>query len=280
MRCSNSSESPRSMTKGFMPWPGTPGESTRPPCRPRHVGVLALRVDDVGPHAPAQPPQHAQLGGEGFCRSRTGPAQRCWRSGGCRRRGRRRWGRRPAGRCRRGCRSWCPGPAARRGKVSPATTCPGSATPPRRSGPGAGWTGSPSRCRKARLSSLPRVAAKWARAFWVRSLRVAWSAAWSVTDREAWNSLSLPRWTSSLSLLTSSRAISASGDMERPRLKDSDCADSNRTFCHSRVRAACSAGIAPRWTDRSMGAPAAISPCRKPGARLRGHLPRCRERVR
>ena len=29
-----------------------------------HVGVLALRVDDVGPHSPAQPPQHAQLGGE------------------------------------------------------------------------------------------------------------------------------------------------------------------------------------------------------------------------
>ena len=31
MRCSISSESPRSMTKGFMPSPGTPGESTRPP---------------------------------------------------------------------------------------------------------------------------------------------------------------------------------------------------------------------------------------------------------
>ena len=46
---------------------------------PRHVGVLALRVDDVGPHSPAQPPQHAQLGGKGSCRCRTGPGRRCWR---------------------------------------------------------------------------------------------------------------------------------------------------------------------------------------------------------
>ena len=59
-----------------------------------------------------------------------------------------------------------------------------------------------------------------------------------------------------------------------------DWADSNLTFCHSRVRAACSAGIAPKCTDRSIGAPAAIRPCRKPGASKRGHLPRCRERVR
>ena len=44
----------------------------------------------------------------------------------------------------------------------------------------------------------------------------------------------------------------------RPRLKDKDWADSNRTFCHSRVRAAWSVGMAPRWMDRSMGAPAII----------------------
>ena len=31
MRCNSSSLSPRSMTKGFMPWPGTPGDRTRPP---------------------------------------------------------------------------------------------------------------------------------------------------------------------------------------------------------------------------------------------------------
>ena len=63
------------------------------------------------------------------------------------------------------------------------------------------------------------------------------------------------------------------------RLKERDWADSKRTFCHSRVLAACSAGIGPTWTDRSIGAPAAISPWRKPGARERGHLPRWRERV-
>ena len=140
-------------------------------------------------------------------------------------------------------------------------------------------TAAPPVCRKARLSSLPRVAAKWALAFWVRSFRVSWLSAWRVTDREAWNSRSRPRWTSSRRRLTSSRAISASGDMERPRFRDRDWADSNRTFCHSRVRAACSVGMAPRCTDRSMGAPVAISPCRKPGARDRGHLPRCRERT-
>ena len=72
----------------------------------------------------------------------------------------------------------------------------------------------------------------------------------------------------------SSRAISASGDMVRPRLKERDWADSNLTFCHSSVLAACSAGIGPTWTDRSIGAPAAMSPCRNPGARERGHLPR------
>ena len=31
MRSSSSSGSPRSITKGFMPSPATPGESTRPP---------------------------------------------------------------------------------------------------------------------------------------------------------------------------------------------------------------------------------------------------------
>ena len=72
----------------------------------------------------------------------------------------------------------------------------------------------------------------------------------------------------------SSRAISASGDMVRPRLKERDWADSNLTFCHSSVLAACSAGIGPTWTDRSIGAPAAISPWRKPGARDRGQRPR------
>ena len=67
--------------------------------------------------------------------------------------------------------------------------------------------------------------------------------------------------------------------MVRPRLKERDWADSKRTFCHSRVRAACSAGIGPRWTDRSIGAPAAMSPWRKPGASDRGHLPRWSDRV-
>ena len=78
----------------------------------------------------------------------------------------------------------------------------------------------------------------------------------------------------------SSRAISASGDMVRPRLNERDWADSKRTFCHSRVRAACSAGIGPRRMDRSIGAPAAMRLCRKPGARDRGHLPRCSDRTR
>ena len=138
----------------------------------------------------------------------------------------------------------------------------------------------PSLCRKARLSSLPRVAAKWARAFWVNSFSPSASAACNVTDREAWNSRSRPRCTSSRRRLTSSRAISASGDRLRPRFSDRLCADSKRTFCHSRVRAACSDGMAPRCTARSMGAPAAIRPWRKPGASERGHLARCRERVR
>ena len=99
-------------------------------------------------------------------------------------------------------------------------------------------------------------------------------------ESDAWKSRSLPRCTSSLSRVTSSRAISASGDMVRPRLKDSDWADSKRTFCHSSVLAACSAGIDPRWMDRSIGAPAAMRLWRKPGARDRGHLPRWRERTR
>ena len=60
--------------------------------------------------------------------------------------------------------------------------------------------------------------------------------------------------------------------MVRPRLKERDWADSKRTFCHSSVLAACSAGIGPRWMDRSIGAPAAMSPWRKPGASDRGPL--------
>ena len=138
----------------------------------------------------------------------------------------------------------------------------------------------PSRWRKARLSSLPSVAPKWALARWVISLSNASFLAWRVTDREAWKSRSLPRCTSSLSLVMSSRAISASGDMVRPHLKDRDWADSKRTFCHSSVLAACSAGIGPTWTDRSIGAPADIRPWRKPGASDRGHLPRWSERAR
>ena len=78
----------------------------------------------------------------------------------------------------------------------------------------------------------------------------------------------------------SSRAISASGDMVRPRFRERDWADSKRTFCHSSVLAACSDGMGPTWTARSIGAPAAISPWRKPGASERGHLPRWRERAR
>ena len=66
----------------------------------------------------------------------------------------------------------------------------------------------------------------------------------------------------------------------RPLCMDRDWADSNRTFCHSRVREACSAGIGPRWRETSMGAPAAMSLCRKPGARDLGHFPRCSDRVR
>ena len=123
----------------------------------------------------------------------------------------------------------------------------------------------PSRCRKARGSSLPSVAAKWPFARWVISLRAFSSFACRVTDREAWKSLSRPRCTSSRRRVTSSRAISASGDIVLPRLKERDWADSKRTFCHSRVRAACSAGIGPRWMDRSIGAPAAIRLWRNPG---------------
>ena len=42
----------------------------------------------------------------------------------------------------------------------------------------------PSRWRKARLSSLPRVAAKWAFARWVISLSDASSLAWRVTESD------------------------------------------------------------------------------------------------
>ena len=104
----------------------------------------------------------------------------------------------------------------------------------------------PSRWRKARLSSLPRVAAKCPFARCVISLSESSSPACRVTDSDEWNSRSRPRCTSSLSRVTSSRAISASGDRERPRFSERLCADSKRTFCHSRVRAACSAGIGPR----------------------------------
>ena len=43
----------------------------------------------------------------------------------------------------------------------------------------------PSRWRKARASSLPNVAAKWALALWVISLRESSSFACRVMDREA-----------------------------------------------------------------------------------------------
>ena len=43
---------------------------------------------------------------------------------------------------------------------------------------------SPSLCLNARLSSLPRVAAKWAFARWVISLRASASFACRVTDRD------------------------------------------------------------------------------------------------
>ena len=51
---------------------------------------------------------------------------------------------------------------------------------------------SPSRWRKASASSFPSVAAKCAFARCVSSLSEASSGAWSVTDREAWKSLSRP----------------------------------------------------------------------------------------
>ena len=139
---------------------------------------------------------------------------------------------------------------------------------------------SPSRWRKASASSFPSVAAKCAFARWVRSLSEASSGAWRVTEREAWKSRSRPRCTSSRRRVTSSRAISASEDRVRPLLMERLWADSKRTFCHSSVRAACSAGMDPRWSARSMGAPAVISPWRKPGASERGQRPRCRERAR
>ena len=127
---------------------------------------------------------------------------------------------------------------------------------------------------------MPKVAAKCARARWVISLRDFSWGAWRVTDRDEWKRRSLPRCTSSLRRLTSSRAISASGDMVRPRRRDKDWADSNFTFCHSNVRDACSAGIDARCMERSMGIPAAMRLCRNPGANVRGHLPRCSDRMR
>ena len=68
----------------------------------------------------------------------------------------------------------------------------------------------------------------------------------------------------------SSRAISASGDMVRPRLKERLCADSKRTFCHSRVLAACSAGIGPTWTDRSIGRARRHQPLQESGGQGAG----------
>ena len=78
----------------------------------------------------------------------------------------------------------------------------------------------PSRWRKASGSSLPRVAAKWAFARCVISFRESASLAWRVTDREEWKRRSRPRCTSSRRRVTSSRAISASGDIVRPRRRD------------------------------------------------------------
>ena len=104
----------------------------------------------------------------------------------------------------------------------------------------------PSRCRKDIGSIFPSAAAKCADARLVISSSVSTSSARRATDSEEWNSLSLPRCTASLSRSTSSSAISASGEGLRPRRKDIERADSNRTFCHSRVRAACSGGIGPK----------------------------------
>ena len=69
--------------------------------------------------------------------------------------------------------------------ASPGWTCPGCATPPRRLRPRGSVESSPSLCLKARASSLPRVAAKWAFALWVISLRDSASLACRVMDREA-----------------------------------------------------------------------------------------------
>ena len=138
----------------------------------------------------------------------------------------------------------------------------------------------PSRWRKAKSSSLPSVAATWAFARWTIAVSDGASSAWRVTASEAWNSRSWPRCSASRSRVTSSRAIAASAGMVRPRRSDHDCADSKRTFCHSSVRAACAAGIGPTWIARSMGAPVARRPWRKPGPSDRGQRPRCSERVR
>ena len=99
MRRRSSSVSERSMTNGFMPCPGTPGESTRPrrlaPCpriRPRDQSHrLSLRGRST---------QNTELRGERFAAAGSGPGLRCWRSGVCRRTGRRRLGMTTAGRSR------------------------------------------------------------------------------------------------------------------------------------------------------------------------------------
>ena len=38
-------------------------------------------------------------------------------------------------------------------------------------------------------------------------------------------------------------------------------------------------GMGPMWMERSMGMPAVMSACKNPGARVRGHLARWRERT-
>ena len=123
-----------------------------------------------------------------------------------------------------------------------------------------GWVESrPSRWRKASGSSWPRAAAKWDEARWVSSCSDSWSSACRVSESEEQNSRSRPRCTSSLSRHTSSSAISASGEIVLRRRSESDRADSNLTFCHSSCRAAWSAGIGPRCSERTRRSPSRMS---------------------
>ena len=110
-----------------------------------------------------------------------------------------------------------------------------------------GWVESrPSRWRKGKRVELAqggREVGRGALGQFVQRLRRRRRAGSS--ESEAWNRRSRPRCTSSRSRLTSSSAISASGDIVLPRRSESERADSKRTFCHSSWRAACSEGIGP-----------------------------------